>query len=35
MAATLRSGQTFELEVVPEVETSTKIGHAIPYILIF
>ena len=35
MAAILRSGQTFKPEVVPEVESYTKIGHAIPYILRF
>ena len=32
MAATFRSGRTFEQEVVPEVESYIKIGHAIPYI---
>ena len=35
MAAILRSGWTFEPEVVPEVESSIQIGHAIPYILSF
>ena len=35
MAAILRSGRTFKPEDVPEVESYTKIGHAIPYILRF
>ena len=35
MAAILRSGRTFKPEVVPEIESHTKIGHAIPYILRF
>ena len=32
MAAILMSGRTFKPGVVPEVESYTKIGHAIPYI---
>ena len=32
MAAILMSGRNFKPEVVPEVESYTKIGHAIPYI---
>ena len=32
MAAILMSGRTFKPEFVPEVESYTKIGHAIPYI---
>ena len=32
MAAILRFGRVFEPEVVPEVESNNKIGHAIPYI---
>ena len=35
MAAILRSGRTFKLEVLPEVESYTKIDHAIPCILRF
>ena len=35
MAAILRSGRTFKPEVVPEVESYSKIGHATPYILRF
>ena len=35
MAAILRSGRTFKPEVAPEIESYTKIGHAIPYILRF
>ena len=35
MVAILMSGRTFKQEVVPEVESYTKIGHAIPYILRF
>ena len=31
MAAIFMSERTFKLEVVPEVESYTKIGHAIPY----
>ena len=33
MVAILRSGRSFEPEVVPEVESYIKIGNAIPYIL--
>ena len=33
MAAIMRSGRSFKLEAVPEIESYTKIGHAIPYIL--
>ena len=32
MAATMRSGRTFQQEDVLEVESYIKIGHAIPYI---
>ena len=35
MAAILRSGRSFKPEVVPEIESYTKIGHALPYILSF
>ena len=35
MAAILRSGWAFKPEVAPKVESYTKIGHAIPYILSF
>ena len=35
MAAILMSGRIFKPEVVPEVESYTKIGHAIPFILRF
>ena len=35
MAAILRSGRSFKPKVLPEVESNTKIGHAIPYILSF
>ena len=35
MAAILRSGRTFKPEVLPEVESYTKIDNAIPYILSF
>ena len=32
MATILKSGRTLKPEVVPEVESYTKIGHAIPYL---
>ena len=35
MAAILGFGRVFKPEVVPEVESNSKIGHAIPYILRF
>ena len=35
MAAILRFGRVFKMGVVPEVESYTKIGHVIPYILRF
>ena len=35
MAAILRLGCIFKLEVVPDVESYTNIGHAIPYKLRF
>ena len=35
MAAILRFGGCFKLELVLEVEYKTNIGHAIPYILSF
>ena len=35
MAAILRSGRSFKPEVEPEVESYTKIGHAIFYMLSF
>ena len=35
MAAILRSGRIFKPKVVPEVESYSKIGHAIAYILSF
>ena len=35
MDAILRSKQSFKLEAVLEIEYSTMIGHAIPYILSF
>ena len=35
MAAILWSGPTFKPKIVPEVESFTKIGHAIAYILSF
>ena len=35
MAAILRSGQVFQQQVVPEVESYIKRGHAVPYILSF
>ena len=35
MAAILRFGRVFKPGVVPEVESYTKIGHVIPYILRF
>ena len=34
-AAILRPGRTFKPEVVPEVESYIKIGHAIVYVLTF
>ena len=35
MAAILRFGRVFKPGVLPEVESYTKIGHVIPYILRF
>ena len=35
MATILRFGRIFKLGVVPEVESYTKIGYVIPYILRF
>ena len=35
MAAILRFRRVFKLGVVPEIESYTKIGHVIPYILRF
>ena len=35
MAAILGFGRVFKPEVVREVESNSKIGHAIPYILRF
>ena len=35
MAAILRSGRAFKPEVVLKVESYTKIGHAIAYMLSF
>ena len=35
MAAILRSWLSFKPEVVPEIESYTKIGHVIPYFLYF
>ena len=35
MAAILGFGRVFEPDIVREVESNSKIGHAIPYILIF
>ena len=35
MVAILRFGRVFKPEVIPEVESNTKIGHAIPYLLRF
>ena len=35
MAAILRSGRSFKPEVVPEIDSYTKIGHVIPYLLRF
>ena len=35
MAAILRFGRVLKPDVVPEVDSYTKIGHATPYILIF
>ena len=35
MAAIFGFGRIFKPKVVPEVESNSKIGHAIPYILRF
>ena len=35
MATILGFGRVFKPEVVPEVESNSNIGHAIPYILKF
>ena len=35
MAAILGFGRVFETNIVREVESNSKIGHAIPYILRF
>ena len=35
MAAILGFGRVFEPDIVREVESNSKIGHAIPYILRF
>ena len=35
MAAILRFGPVFKPKIVPEVESYTQVGNAIPYILSF
>ena len=35
MAAILRPRRVFKPEVVPEIESYIKIGHAVPYMLSF